>query len=88
MKTNTYLTTLIERQQSEGWSDRRMAREAGIGHITWYRLRMGERQMGRRTLMRLMARFPEYNDLVLCFLRADVSESVENDASRDNRSAA
>lgn len=88
MKTNTYLSALIERQAAEGWSDRQMAREIGCGHVTWYRVRIGARVMGRKTLMRIMARFPEYNDLAVLFLRSGVAESNISDPDCSNRSAA
>lgn len=88
MKTNTYLTALIERQQAEGWSDRQMAREVGIGHVTWYRIRLGETTMGRRSLSRLMARFPEYNDLALLFLRSSAAQSNTNAAEEHREDAA
>lgn len=74
MKRNTYLDALIARQLNEGWSDREMARQLGIGKSTWSRLRHRERGLGQKVLRRAMVRFPEYNDRALLFLLRGVSE--------------
>lgn len=80
MKTlprNHYLDKLFERQHREGWSDREMSRQSGIGVATWHRLKHGERALSLPVLQKLMARFPEYNAVALLFLSSDVP--VEND---------
>ena len=68
MNTNTYLTTLMRRQDHEQWSNREMARQLRVSPATWQRIRHGERGLGSRVLRRTMARFPEYNHLAILFL--------------------
>lgn len=79
MKKNTYLSTLIERQESEGWSDREMARQLGVGKSTWSRIRSGERGIGTSVLRRAMSRFPEYNGI---FLLENASMGSTSDTAR------
>lgn len=74
MKNNTYLTTLKNRQATEGWSDREMGRQLGVGETTWYRIKRGDRGMGIEVLTKAMHRFPEYNANALLFL----SENAPN----------
>lgn len=81
MKTlprNHYLDKLLERQRHEGWSDREMSRQSGVGVATWHRLKHGERQLSLPVLQKLMARFPEYNALALLFLSSDVPDGNES----------
>lgn len=79
MNTPTYVAKLIERQEIEGWSDREMARQIGVGNATWFRVRTGSRGMGVYVLQRCMARFPEYDADALFFLRqhASVSSTID-----------
>ena len=78
MNTNTYLTTLIRRQDYERWSNREMARQLNVSSATWQRIRRGERGIGPQVLRRAMARFPEYNHLAILFLLGNAPDS--NDA--------
>lgn len=68
MNTNTYLSTLIERQQAEGWSDREMGRQLKIGQTSWPYVKSGKRRMTLYFLRKAMERFPEYNAIALTFL--------------------
>lgn len=86
--SNTYLTTLIERQQFEGWSDREMARQLGVGKSTWSRIKRGERGIGPSVLRRTMMRFPEYNHLALLFLLQNAPERGINGNWREHSPAA
>lgn len=73
MKTQRYVTTLIQRQSSEGWSDREMARQLGVHATTWHLIRHGQRGLGLSVLRRAMTRFPEYNGLAMLVLLSGVS---------------
>lgn len=87
MKAQTYLQTLIERQNREGWSDREMARQLMIGNSTWSRIKSGERGMGLSVLQRAMRRFPEYNTIAWFFLDSNVSERNNRDLVKERINA-
>lgn len=83
MKTNTYLNRLIERQRAEGWSDREMGRQLGLGSTTWYRIKRGQRGITVHFLRHAMERFPEYNTIALFYLAesATVRSTPEQEAA-------
>lgn len=76
------IETLRHRQLAETWSDREMAQRLGIGHATWWRAYTGRYQLSARSLLRIMAAFPEYRELAGIALSAVVSDSPDTHDSQ------
>jgi hypothetical protein len=79
---DTLIETLRHRQLAETWSDREMAQRLGIGHVTWWRAYTGKYQLSARSLLRIMAGFPEYHGLAAAALSAVVSDSPDTHVSQ------
>lgn len=66
---------LAERQAQAGLTDPAWARFLGITQSHWWRMRHGQRGIGRRVARRIVTRYPELrNDLHDVFLGADSGE--------------
>lgn len=71
MNTEALMTALMERQAREGWSDREMGRQLSVNHTTWRGIKIGRQRPGVSFIQRAVARFPEYQTLLL--MPTDVS---------------
>lgn len=80
------IQALEQRQRDEGMTDQQFASEIGVSRQMWGLMRSGDRMPGRKTLGRIIERFPEYTSLA-AFFALDIDTNMHISDSIDSELA-